>query len=322
MTASPGFNNPAYLVGQFGTPIWGVAGVLPFTGNYFWVDENSGSDGNTGGPSDPFATLSQALSKCTSNNNDVVFLTGTVHVSAAVAWNKSRTHLIGLAPTLRGNARARISQTGSSVFTPLVNVTGSECIFMNIGAFHGFANASAQICWTEAGQRNYYKNCAFLGMGNATAAAQAGGRSLLISSAGGGEHNFVECQIGLDTITRSAANASLELAGGTPRNVFSRCILPCLTSSATALFIKTSGAAAIDRDQVFEDCSFINQIQSTSTQMTVAVSMSASAGGLLEMKSCTLIGATKWGDTAALAQMYVDGGAPTAATTGIAVNPS
>lgn len=318
-----GFNQSNINISsQFGMPLFGVAGVLPFTGNFYWVDETNGSDGNTGGPQDPLATLTQAHSLCLANNNDVVFLTGTVHTTATTTWSKNRTHLIGLAPTLRGNARSRISQTGSTLFTPLVSVTAAECIFLNIGAFHGFANASSQICWADAGQRNYYKNCAFLGMGNATAAAQAGGRSLVVGSGGNGEHNFVECQIGLDTVTRSAANASLELTGATPRNVFSRCIFPCLTSSATALFIKTAAAAALDRDQVFEDCSFVNQIQSTSTTMTVAISMAASAGGLLELKSCTLIGATKWGDTAALAQTYVDGGPPTAATTGLAVNPS
>lgn len=320
MATTPGFNNPAFLVGQFGTPIWGVAGVKPFTGNYFWVDENNGSDGNTGGPSDPLATLSQAHSKCTANNNDVVFLTGTAHTTATIAWSKSRTHLIGLCPDAQSNARARISQSGSTLFTPLVNVTAAECIFANIGAFHGFADASAQICWTDSGGRNNYKGCAFLGMGNATAAAQAGGRSLVVDTAG--ENWFQNCQIGLDTITRSAANASLELKGGTPRNTFDNCVFPVLTSSATALLILTAAAAAIDRDQLFRECAFINQIKSTSTQMTVAVSMAASAGGMLLMQRCTSVGSTKWGDAAALTQMYVDGGAPTAATTGLGVNPS
>ncbi len=35
-----------------------------------------------------------------------------------------------------------------------------------------------------------------------------------------------------------------------------------------------------------------------------------------------MIGITKFGDTNGLANSYVDGGAPTAATSGIAVNPS
>ena len=123
---TPGYNSGGQNIsGQFGMPLYGIGGINPFTGNWFWVDETNGSDGNTGGPQDAFKTLTQALSKCTSGNNDVIFLSGTVHVSATVAWSKSKTHLIGLAPNLKSEARARISQTGSTVFTPLVNVTGS-----------------------------------------------------------------------------------------------------------------------------------------------------------------------------------------------------
>lgn len=306
---------------QFGMPLYGIAGLPPFTGNTYWVNETIGSDGNTGGPTDPLATLSQAHSLCTSGNNDVVLVTGTIHTTATTTWSKSKTHLIGLAPQLSSQARARISQTGSTLFTPLVNVTGSECIFKNVGSFHGFASASAQICWQDSGGRNQYSNCLFGGMGNATAAAQAGGRSLVVTGSTG-ENTFTDCQIGLDTITRSAANASLELAAATPRNVFKNCIFPALTSSATSLFVKTAAAAAIDRFTWFQDCIFANAIQSTSTQMTVGFSMAASAGGMVIVQRCTSVGATKWGDTAALAQMYVDGGPPTAATTGLGVNPA
>ena len=156
----------------------------------------------------------------------------------------------------------------------------------------------------------------------ATAAAQAGGRSLKITGTTG-ENTFRDCQIGLDTITRSAANASVEFAGGTQRNVFERCIFPALTSSAAALFGIAAGAAAMDRFQLFQDCSFINALKSTGIGMTAAFAFSnASPGGLVLIKSCTGIGITKWGDTNALANSYVDGGAPTAATTGIALNPT
>lgn len=307
---------------QFGGPLYGIGGLPPFGGNYYWVDETNGSDGNTGGAQDPYATLGQALTQCRAGNNDVILLIGTAHVSATLAWNKDKTHLIGLGQPGVVGMRARISQIGSAVFTPLVNVTAQGCIFKNIGTFHGFADASAQICWTEAGGRNSYENCDFQGMGNATASAQAGGRSLLISGSTG-ENMFKECQIGLDTIASSAANASLEFAGGTPRNTFMRCIFPRQTSSATTLMILITGAAAIDRWQWFQDCQFINNIKSTSTQMTVAISVtSASPGGLLMLQRCSSIGSTKWGDTNALANTYVDGAPPTAATSGLAVNPS
>lgn len=321
MVAPPNLPSPQ---GMFGLPVGGMSGILPFTGNVFFVNESTGSDGNTGGMYDPLATLTQALALCADGNNDVVFVTGTVHVSSTLTWSKSKTHLIGLAPNLKSQARARISQTGSTVFTPLVSVTATECIFRNIGSFHGFANASAQICWTDSGGRNEYTNCLFGGMGNATAAAQAGGRSLLVSGSTG-ENTFRDCQIGLDTITRTGANATLEFASGTPRNTFVNCVLPMLAGDADPLFIKTGAAGAIDRFQWFQGCLFANAIGSTATAITQAVVMAASAGGVLVMQRCTLLGgntSTNWGDATAMTQMYVDGGAPTAATTGLAVNPT
>jgi hypothetical protein len=291
--ASPGYNQGGLNIsGQFGMPLYGIQGVLPpFSGNSFWVDETNGSDGNTGGPQDPFATLTQALSKCANNNNDVVYLVGTVHVTATVAWNKSRTHLIGLAPTLDSEARARISQTGTTVFSPLVNVTGSECIFMNIGSFHGFVDLTNQICWANAASRNQYHHCAFLGMGNATGgASQTGSRSLTVGA--GDENTFTNCIIGLDTIARSAANASLEFLSGSARNVFRNCVFPCLTTSASAVFV-TVGAAGMDRFALFDGCTFINAIESTSTTMSAAITANAAAGGAILLTPTTIsLGAT------------------------------
>lgn len=318
--------NPSWIniASQFGMPLFGVSGMKPFTGNYFWVDQTNGSDGNTGGPQDPFKTLSQAHSVCTNNNNDVVFLTGTVHVTATVTWSKSRTHLIGLSPNLKTQARARISQTGSTLFTPLVSVTGSECIFMNIGSFHGFDDASAQICWQDSGGRNEYTRCLFGGMGNATAAAQTGGRSLKITGTTG-ENTFTDCQIGLDTITRTGANASLEFAAGTPRNTFSRCVFPMLAGDASPLFGIGSAAACMDRFQWFQNCLFTNAIGSTATAITVGFSLAASSGGILVFDNCMLLGgntSTNWADAAGLAQSYIISPATSASLGGLAINPS
>ena len=93
LKSNPAGNNVST---QFGMPLFGIAGVPPFTGNFFWVDETNGSDGNTGGPQDPFKTLTQALASCQANNNDVVFMTGSVHTATTIAWNLNKTHLIGL----------------------------------------------------------------------------------------------------------------------------------------------------------------------------------------------------------------------------------
>lgn len=299
---------------SLGIPTFGAGGLLPFSGNYFYVNESTGSDGNTGGAQDPFATLTRALALCTSGNNDVIFLTGTVHTTATVAWSKNNTHLIGLAGPIQTNQRARISSSGTSVFTPLVNVTGRGCIFTNLGTFHGFADASAQICWVEGGGNNYYGHVSFFGMANATAAAQTGGRSLTIGTNITGENTFENCTIGLDTITRSAANYTLEFLSQSPRNTFRNCIFPVLTSSASAAFI-TAGASTIDRDQVFDNCYFINQIKSTSTTLTQAFNISSSCGGLFLLSDCAVYGVTAQ-ETSASGNIIGNNPAPAAATSG------
>lgn len=310
MPAPPNFPTPQ---GQFGMALGGMSNTPPFQGNVFYVDETNGSDGNDGGMYTPLATLGQAHTLCTANQNDVVFLIGTAHVSATLTWSKSKTHLIGLAPDLKTQARARISQTGSSVFTPLVSVTASECIFRNIGSFHGFADASTQICWADTGGRNEYTRCLFGGMGNATAAAQAGSRSLTIS--GNGENSFTDCQIGLDTVTRSTSNASLGLLAGTPRNHFKGCVFPCLTSSASALWI-TVGSGGMDRYALFVDCAFINAVESTSTTLTAGIIANASAGGAILLQNCISLGATAIATTG---PVYGTGNVPVATTSSIAI---
>ena len=87
----------------------------------------------------------------------------------------------------------------------------------------------------------------------------------------------------------------------------------------------TRGAvtAAMDRWQSFERCVFINNVESTSTTMTALVTLAASSGGLVLLKDCTTVGVTDvFSDATTAGQMYVDGGAPTAATTALAVAPA
>jgi hypothetical protein len=203
-----------------------------------------------------------------------------------------------------------------------VTVSASGCIFANFSVYNGFSTGGAsQIAWTDSGGRNYYSNVMFGGAGDAASAQATTSRSLLIS--GTGEHTFDGCELGLDTVTRTVANATLQFSGGTARNTFRGCNFAFQTSSATTLGIIVAAAAGIDRWQKFDRCTFVNNVSSTSTTMSALATLPASAGGLLLMKDCTLVGITEFGtDANSLGQIYVDGAAPTAATSGIAVNPS
>ena len=327
MVSTPGFTGSAALVGQFGMPLYGVSGLPPFTGNYFWVNESSGSDGNTGGPGDPFASLTQALSACTANNSDVIFLVGSVHVTATVAWNKSKTHLIGLSPPSQ-NSRARIA-IGTAVVspnavTPLVNVTAAGCIFQNIEAFNGINQAATQVTWAEAGGQNSYQNCNFIQTGHATAAAQAGSRALTLAS---DENLFVGCTIGGDTNVRATnANYTMEtlvnpVSGlGAARNIFRNCVFQMLSSDASNAHINV-GAGTIDRYLLLDGCTLIQCIESGQAAISAGILASASSGGAVILTPTTIsLGATAIATTGPVYGVGMNpGGANSATTNSIAI---
>lgn len=334
-------------VTSFGVPMIGGIGGIPLTGTWYFCDPANGSDANDGlSPSSAVQTLYMAHSKMTAGKNDVCLLigdgsaTGTARLSTALAasvtssattgtltWSKNACHLIGVTAPTQVAQRARIappsgtytqSTFGSGNF---VVVSASGCIFENFSLFNGFSTGGTnQICWTNSGSRNYYNNVNFGGMGDAASAQDTGSRSLKVT---GSENTFVNCVVGLDTVTRTVANASLEFASGVARNTFIGCNFPFQTSASTPLGIIVSAASGIDRWQKFDRCTFINNVQSTSTTMAALATLPASAGGLLLMKDCTLVGITEFGtDATSRGQMYVDGGAPTAGSTGIAVVPT
>lgn len=333
-----------------GVPTMGMSGLPLTIGDVYFCDYVNGSDGNSGAADAPLKTLYMAQVKMTAGQNDVAVIVGggdtaaTQRLSLANAqladstattgtlvWAKRACHIIGMAAPTQVGQRARLAPpTGTYTTTTFnattfVSVTAQGCIFSNLSTFPGFSTGSASmIGWSDTGGRNCYNNCNIAGFADTASAQGTGARALQISGTTG-ENTFNNCVIGLDTVTRTVANATLEFAGGTPRNIFNNCIFPMLTSSATTLSVLITGASAIDRYQIFNRCQFINAMSSTGTAQTAIVSMtSASPGGLLLMDQCTLIGntSTNWGDANAMANMYVNGGSPTAGTNGIAINPT
>lgn len=331
-----------------GVPTMGMGGAPLFTGKWFWVDPANGSDSNDGrSPQTAYATLYQAYAQMTAGKNDVCVLvgdgstTGTARLSTALAqtidstattgtltWAKNACHLIGMTAPTMVSQRARIAPP-SGTYTQatfgsgnFIVVSASGCYFANFSIFNGFSTGGTnQIALTVSGGRNYFENVMIGGMGDAASAQDTGSRSLLISTTG--ENTFVNCEIGLDTVTRTVANASLEISGAAPRNTFIGCNFPFQTSAATVLGITVAAAAGSDRWQKFDRCTFINNVQSTSTTMSGLATLAASMGGLFLMKDCTLVGITEFGtDATSRGQIYVDGGTVTAATSGIAVNPT
>lgn len=314
-------------VTSFGVPMISNGTAPFFTGNWFFVNETTGSDGNTGGAQDPFKTLTQALSQCVSGNNDVVAFTGTIHLTSTLTWSKNNVHLVGMcAPIMRGK-RARISVSGTTAFAPLVNVTANGCQFQNFGTFYGFNSASNNnICWQDVGGRNCYNLVEFLGFGDGTASTGtsniSSARALKFNTSTG-ETTFRSCVFGVDTEQRNAANYTVEISGGAPRLTFEDCDFEAyLGSSGTGSSHFLIGASGIDRYMNIKHCRFYSDTKSGGSAMSQCFNNNAAIGGMILIdQSTATLGITKW-ETSATNQIEINMTAPSTATGGYAVNNS
>lgn len=308
---------------SFGVPVLGSVGGLPMTGTYFFVNPAVGSDAYDGlSPQTPFSTLTAAYNAAVAGNNDVIVLigdgstTGTARLTSTLTWAKNATHLIGVTAPTMISQRARISTTTTQAtnINPLMTISASGCIFANFSLFQGVGQASTDEKLMDiTGDRNYFYNVQFGGMGAANGAARAGSYCVYLND--GDENTFDTCTFGLDTISRSAANASVKFAGQSQRNVFQNCLFPMYATATSPWFIDANSVGSIDRFQLFKGCTFLNTGTST---LAGVVSFNASQGGKIVFDNCTVTGAAVW-TASATATVIVSGPVPNGATSGVAV---
>ena len=191
-------------------------GPFPQVGNVWYVDAVNGSDtANSGStPDSAFATLYKAHSAASDNNYDVIIVapggvasgSGTNEsVYGAWTFSKNLITVIGSSAPTAISPRSRIlwNTAGQSTSSALLTVSGAGNSFINL-QFGSFVDNNILV--TVSGDRNFFQSVHFAGIGDATAGDDTAARSLLLS--GAGECRFVDCTIGLDTVARSAANAS------------------------------------------------------------------------------------------------------------------
>ena len=310
----PHYNDMLYHLG--GLPV--MAGI-PFTmhSKYYFVDARYGSDSNHGRTVDkPLATIIAAEDKCVGNQHDAIFLIGTgtaVAMTAALTWDKSYTHLIGITAPTHVAQRARITNEDTTYtgLSPLFNVTASGCIFKNFYCFSGLADADALINWQVSGGRNYFENIHFAGPGNTTCAIDGAAALRLVGS--GGEHMFKHCTFGVDTVAAATGVRSLAIYGGTPRNWFQDCNFISYAGAGGAMFVEWESLSAVDRYMLFDNCSFINT-GATTIDSAFVMPASAPAHRRCFLKNCWGYGFTDW-DASDRGYLYISGGTQTSGGT-------
>lgn len=297
-----------------------------YTGNWYFVNETTGSDGNTGAADSPLKTLAQAQTLATANQNDVVAFQGTIHQTSSLTWAKNQVHLVGMCDPLMRGKRARISVSGSVGFDKLMDISASGCHFSNFGTFFGWTNTSAALlAVSDTGGRNCYESVEFMGFGDATVSTGSsnltGSRAFKLNTSTG-ETTFRNCVFGVDTTVRNATNYTVEIAGGAPRITFENCDFEAdLGASGASAAHVLIGASGIDRYLNFKYCRFMNATKSGATAMSQIFNVNASAGGFVLLDRCTAFGATHW-ETSASGCVVLDMGTVTAHDGGIAVAAS
>ena len=280
------------------------------SGNVYFCDPVNGLDSNLGTSAQPGATpgqgpvqtLAAGYALLTSGHNDVLVLigngasTGSARVTT-FTWSKNAAHLIGVCAPSGLSQRARIAfptTAGLTVTANFFTVSGNGCLFQNISWFQGASatqtGIAAAICMTVSGTRNVFVNCDIEGMGDTTASVSTTSRNLLLS--GGGENRFAHCNIGLDTIARTGANASVEFTGRTPRNIFEDCSFLFLSTDGNQYGLYAAAAGSLDRFALFHRCVFLNSTASGGTALTYLVKSAAAQGGWFILKDCGSVGFT------------------------------
>ncbi len=300
----------------FGTP-----------GNVYYLNPANGNDNGPGtSPNQAFATLAAGYAALSEGNNDVLVLvgnglsTGSARLSAGFTWAKDAAHLIGICAPSAISQRARIAPftgAGQAAFANFFTVSGNGCLFSNLSLFHGFtAGIAAAICLTVTGQRNAFINCDIEGMGDTTSATDAGSRCILLN--GGGENYFYHCNIGLDTVERTGANASVELKAATARNYFEACTFPFWSSDGLQYGILAAAAAALDRWVLLKGCNAIATNAGGGTAEAAFFHLAATAGGIACFDATSgLFNFTAIGDATSKAQIFVSGGTATNGVKGV-----
>jgi len=289
--------NPAVKWGAKWYPedLAGMIG-LPSVGNIYYVDPGKSVSGGGSSRDDAFVTVAEAYAACTADQDDIVLITpssstGRTAEATAIVWAKRRTHLIGSTAPLGVDVRAGMT-FGSAVVSPCFTISANNCIFKNLTIL---TLADINVLVSLTGSRNYFEGVHFAGIGNATAGDDTAARCLEIE--GSEENLFQSCVFGLDTVARTAANATVSQGGISPRNVYRDCDFNIFTDADAPFHFMVEDNDAVQRYVKFIGCRFHNPDTASSTTITANMNMfGVGLNGTVYLNDCWSKGATDWAD--------------------------
>jgi hypothetical protein len=264
----------------------------------YLVDTEMGSDSNSGTNwRYPLASVEEAEDRCVANRHDtVLFLARATadNPSAAITWDKSYTHLIGVGSELPGMGnRCRLVAAAAATATTVLNVTGNGCIIKNMQLGNEYATGARGVA-IVTGQRCLFENVFFMVPFATTAASY----SMKIS---GGENTFRNCTFGQHTMVRGGASYNVWFhkgAGDNQRNKFIHCEFLSWSNATTHVLVYTDVDINNETFTIqFDNCLFHNHGLTGTHGATLAVAIDDNCAvyhqiimrGLNQVAGCTAV---------------------------------
>jgi len=238
-------------------------------GNVFYVIEDSDPNYqalNSRYPGQVHTTLLAAYNAATSNNNDVILLSGhTTHaVAAGIAWTKNRIHVIGM------DGGDRLVQQGSKVQLSgavdsayVLKNTGVRNTFRNIKFIQASTHANALHVLEEGGEGNLYDHCTFT-FGTVDNLDLTTATEVL---AGSDSATYRKCLFGTETLLTSAARTVFTIDQVTASqefksNILEDCTFLISSSDNGAVLLKPAANSDVLFTNLFKNCIFMASVDS------------------------------------------------------------
>ena len=222
-----------------------------------------------------FTSLESAYAAATSNNDDVILLSGhSEHtIEAALDWSKSRVHLLGMdgggRKVLQGS---RVTTTGNPADAYVMKVTGTRNTFQNVKFEQNSTNAAAITVLRFGGEGTVCKNVT----ATFSTATNIDGSETTSYEVVMGEDSgtFIDCSFGTETLVTTGARAVMSIdqvkSGQQMKSCrFINCEWLIASTSADANFIRVIATTDLMFSQVFVNPVFFATINATMVAITL-----------------------------------------------------
>ena len=293
-------------------------------GQVYFVNSNTGSDGNTGKRMDkPFATIAKAYASATTNNHDVIVLSanGALAEADELTVTKNRLHFWGMDAVGRyygQRSRWTMGDTSgeSDAAIAIVQNTGVGNSFSNIKFDSSDVATTSIYAFAEGGEYTVIENCEIY---KSTDLDQATAAELLMN----GDSALVRnCTIGSLANQVSAARTNVLLtretiAGKVCRDVtFENCLFWLKSSSATASHVHATTATDVERMLLIKNSIMIvAKLSGATVGDAIIVGATQTEGQILVVNTPNL-NSTALGTTGSVGIFYYGPEIATAATAG------